>query len=155
MSTNDQLGSVDVWFARADIRSPRIETVTHKTDFEDQIFERFGSEPSRKDSKISNIQSDGGDSNKPEVEGHRSNNILVTPEMSENSEIAPDTITADKTSERIPTKTLMIIDELPSIVGVDKNVYGPVAPQDIITIPEPNARILIKNRKGTLIQTYK
>ena len=49
----------------------------------------------------------------------------------------------------------MILDELPSIVGVDKNVYGPVSPQDLITIPEPNAKILVKNKKGIFIQTYK
>ena len=58
-------------------------------------------------------------------------------------------------SENNEMKTLMILDEFPSIVGVDKNVYGPVSPQDLITIPEPNARILVKNKKGILIQTYK
>jgi len=58
-------------------------------------------------------------------------------------------------SEKSHIKTLMILEELPSIIGVDKNVYGPVSPQDLITIPEPNAKILVKNNKGIIIQTYK
>ena len=64
---------------------------------------------------------------------------------------AVKTVHAKKSS----IETLMMLDELPSIVGIDKNVYGPVSPQDVITIPEPNARILIKNKKGRSIQTYK
>ena len=66
-----------------------------------------------------------------------------------------DKVSSLKESEKKDIKTLMILDELPSIVGVDKNVYGPVYPQDLITIPEPNARILVKNKKGIFIQTYK
>ncbi len=52
-------------------------------------------------------------------------------------------------------KTLMVLEELPSIMGIDKKVYGPLSPQDIITMPEPNARILIKNNKGKFIEKYK
>jgi DNA replication factor GINS len=57
--------------------------------------------------------------------------------------------------EKISTELLMILDELPSIMGVDRKVYGPFYPGDVITMPEPNARILIKNRKGKSIQRYK
>jgi DNA replication factor GINS len=57
--------------------------------------------------------------------------------------------------QEIPTEILMVLEELPSIMGVDKKVYGPLSPQDIVTIPEPNARILIKNQKGKSIQKYK
>jgi DNA replication factor GINS len=56
---------------------------------------------------------------------------------------------------KISTEVLMILEELPSIMGVDSNVYGPFYPGDLITMPEPNARILIKNHKGRSIQRYK
>jgi len=52
-------------------------------------------------------------------------------------------------------KTLMVLEELPSIMGVDKEIYGPLSPQDVITMPEPNARIIIKNNKGKFIERYK
>ncbi|MGB9978702.1 hypothetical protein [Methanobacterium sp.] len=56
--------------------------------------------------------------------------------------------------QKDPVKTLMVLEELPSIMGIDKKVYGPLSPQDIITMPEPNARILIKNNKGKFIEKY-
>jgi DNA replication factor GINS len=59
------------------------------------------------------------------------------------------------TGQNIGTEIIMITDKLPSIMGVDSNVYGPLLPGDIITMPEPNARILIKKQKGKLIQRYK
>lgn len=55
----------------------------------------------------------------------------------------------------IPNEILMILEELPSIMGVDEKVYGPLEPQDVISMPWPNARILIKNQKGRSIQRYK
>ncbi|MCZ3365856.1 MULTISPECIES: hypothetical protein [Methanobacterium] len=57
--------------------------------------------------------------------------------------------------QKDPVKTLMVLEELPSIMGIDKKVYGPLSPQDIITMPEPNAMILIKNNKGKFIEKYK
>lgn len=57
--------------------------------------------------------------------------------------------------KKIGTDVLMVLEELPSIMGVDKKIYGPLLPQDIVTIPEPNARIIIKNQKGKSIQKYK
>lgn len=131
-----------------------------KDDFEDQIFERFGSEPSRRgkaknssdksDDKVDELSKSNPDKNTP-------NNEIST-QISNESKVdvlSKDPIILGKKSEKSPTKTLMILDELPSIVGVDKNVYGPVSPQDLITIPEPNAKILVKNKKGIFIQTYK
>ena len=56
--------------------------------------------------------------------------------------------------QKDPVKTLMVLEELPSIMGIDKKVYGPLSPQDIITMPEPNARIIIKNNKGKFIEKY-
>ncbi len=49
-------------------------------------------------------------------------------------------------------KTLIIFEELPSILGVDQKVYGPFYPQDVIILPEPNAQIFVNSRKGRFIQ---
>lgn len=60
--------------------------------------------------------------------------------------------TNEQDNQDIKTDILIVLEELPSIMGVDKQVYGPLRPQDIVTIPEPNAKILIKNQKGKSIQ---
>ncbi|HOI71899.1 MAG TPA: hypothetical protein PLC38_06400 [Methanobacterium sp.] len=60
--------------------------------------------------------------------------------------------TKEQDNQSIKTNILIVLEELPSIMGVDKQVYGPLHPQDIVTIPEPNAKILIKNQKGKSIQ---
>jgi len=52
-------------------------------------------------------------------------------------------------------KTVMALESLPSIMGVDNNIYGPLSPQDIITMPEKNAMILINNNKGRFIEKHK
>lgn len=114
-------------------------------DFESQIIERYGSEPSRGAKNKSN------DSESVEDKAE-------TPKKNIDSEQYSSEADEEKPSEKLGStfiKTLMILDELPSIVGVDKIVYGPVSPQDLITIPEPNAKILVKNKKGIFIQTYK
>jgi DNA replication factor GINS len=126
----------------------------HEGDFENQIFERFGSEPSRRDKTKNNSFRSDDEADKiivPEIEKNTSedNSQVISKEVSQYKE------SSLKESEKKDIRTLMILDELPSIVGVDKIVYGPIYPQDLITIPEPNARILVKNKKGIFIQTYK
>jgi DNA replication factor GINS len=51
-------------------------------------------------------------------------------------------------------KTLVVLEELPSIVGVDRKIYGPLLPQDIVSMPEANAQIIIKNKKGRFIKKH-
>ena len=134
-----------------------VDSTSDKDDFEDQIFERFGSEPSRTDkTKKSREKSDDKVDEPRKISIDNNTNQISTKvsSKSQGGDLSEDTI-LDKKSEKNHTKTLMILDELPSIVGVDKNVYGPVSPQDLITIPEPNAKILVKNKKGIFIQTYK
>ena len=134
-----------------------VDSPSDKDDFEDQIFERFGSEPSRTDkTKKSREKSDDKVDEPRKISIDNNTNQISTKvsSKSQGGDLSEDTI-LDKKSEKSHTKTLMILDELPSIVGVDKNVYGPVSPQDLITIPEPNAKILVKNKKGIFIQTYK
>ena len=128
-------------------------------DFENQIFERFGSEPSRKDKSKNETQKPQEDANETVKQNNKntlkSENNIENPVESETNDSFDDHKELGEKSENNGMKTLMILDEFPSIVGVDKNVYGPVSPQDLITIPEPNARILVKNKKGIFIQTYK
>jgi DNA replication factor GINS len=125
------------------------DPVPKEKGFEDQIFERFGSEPSRKDNgKKTNTEEDKGQL--------KDEKVSKTSEAEINNEISEGfKATSNSNPVNNSNRILMILDELPSIVGVDKNVYGPIAPQDLITMPEPNARILVKNKKGKFIQTYK
>lgn len=76
----------------------------------------------------------------------------IEPELPENIENEIPEVSEDQKDQ---IKTLMVLEELPSIMGVDNEIYGPLSPQDVITMPEPNARILIKNNKGRFIERYK
>lgn len=108
--------------------------------FEDQIYEIYGSEPSKQTSEKDGLDGpDSRSSTERSCEAHETSDTLKP-------------VASDGTGT---LKTLLILDELPSILGVDKNVYGPVIPQDIVTMPEANAKVLIKNRKGMAIQRYK
>lgn len=51
-------------------------------------------------------------------------------------------------------KTLIVLEKLPPIIGVDREIYGPLLPQDIISMPEANAQIIIKNKKGRFIKKH-
>lgn len=132
----------------------------------DQIYEIYGSEPSKGNSDaLEAHKSSKGESSVSTVEDAVSAvsdsseplNIQSSNVLDEQAEKYSSTPGAKglKTGFNGKTETLMIFDELPPIVCVDENVYGPVIPQDIVTIPEPNARILIKNSKCRSIQTYK
>lgn len=48
--------------------------------------------------------------------------------------------------------TMLVFDEIDSIVGVDEKVYGPFRPQDLVTLPLVNAKIFFKNRKGRQVK---
>lgn len=61
------------------------------------------------------------------------------------------TTNQDKRRSNSKLEVILVLDELPSIMGVDQMIYGPISPQDIITMPQPNANILIKKQKGRLI----
>ena len=51
-------------------------------------------------------------------------------------------------------KALIVLEELPSIMGVDREIYGPLLPQDIVSMPEANAQIIVKNNKGRFIKKH-
>lgn len=48
--------------------------------------------------------------------------------------------------------TLLVFDDIGSIMGIDEKVYGPFRPQDIVTLPRINANIFVKSRKGRLVK---
>lgn len=86
-------------------------------------------------------------------------NIIAHEEFNEspefNTPIKPENLSKkNKNSEKrnIDLKTLMIFEQMPSIMGVDKKVYGPFYPQDVVKMPEINAHIFIKARKGRFIK---
>ena len=132
----------------------------------DQIYEIYGSEPSKensdaleahKNSKGENSVSTVEDAVSAGSDSSVSLDIQSSNVQDEQKEKYSSTsgVNRLKTGFNGKIETLMIFDELPPIVCVDENVYGPVIPQDIVTMPEPNARILIKNSKCRSIQTYK
>ena len=55
------------------------------------------------------------------------------------------------TIDKIANVMILIFSEIDSIIGVDKKIYGPFKPQDIVIMPDINAEILVKNKKGRLI----
>lgn len=56
------------------------------------------------------------------------------------------------TVNKIANVMILIFSEINSIIGVDKKIYGPFKPQDIVIMPDINAKILIKNKKGRLVK---
>lgn len=48
--------------------------------------------------------------------------------------------------------TMLVFEEVGSIVGIDEKVYGPFRPQDLVTMPNVNAKIFVKNRKGRIVK---
>ena len=48
--------------------------------------------------------------------------------------------------------TILVLDDIGSIMGIDEKVYGPFRPQDIVTIPKINANIFVKNRKARFVK---
>ncbi|MDD1763331.1 MAG: hypothetical protein LUQ70_01280 [Methanobacteriaceae archaeon] len=116
-------------------------------DIERDIYKRFGHEPSDKVSKSPNKSE-----NNENIQGNKINkNKLDKEDIKKESSQSKNNFNV----QEAPTEILMILEELPSIMGVDEKVYGPLSPQDVISMPQPNARILIKNQKGRSIQRYK
>lgn len=153
-------------------------TPEEEAAIEDDIYKQFGKEPF----PGSNLGGSGETSDKDDKPLARedkpsSKDVKPSPEenepsppdgkpSSEENKASPEDDKLSKSSnhkiqikepdiQNIQTDVLLVLEELPSIMGVDKQVYGPLLPQDIVTIPEPNARILVKNQKGKSIQKYK
>ena len=105
-----------------------------------KIYKEFGNEPIQKPSSEYLTSSKNIEGLKSSTNNINKNNVKENPKLK------------NINNQKAPAEVLMILEELPTIMGVDKKIYGPFSPQDIITMPQPNAQILIKNRKGKFIQ---
>ncbi len=112
-----------------------------------KIYKEFGQEPGQKPSSEYLASSDNMDDLKSADDTNTKKN-----NFREINAIKEDQNLKNSNNQKAPAEVLMILEELPTIMGVDKKIYGPFSPQDIITMPQPNAQILIKNRKGKFIQ---
>lgn len=59
---------------------------------------------------------------------------------------------SQKVSKDTNLVTMLVFEEVGPIVGVDEKVYGPFRPQDLVTMPNINAKIFVKNRKGRIVK---
>lgn len=139
-------GSITEFEDEKDQRKEIENVLAEDVSMEKEIYKKFGQEPSS--DNITSQEAIIKNSHK-DIEINKNTNALKDNQKLKDSDNKIDTF------QKFPTEVLMVLDELPSIMGVDKNVYGPFSPQDVITIPQPNARILIKNQKGRSIQRYK
>jgi len=123
-------------------------TAEEAAAIEDDIYKQFGKEPFpgsiTKENKKSSKKSSSNNS-----QNVKTDSAKINTESLQNQGVK------EYKDKNIQTDMLLVLEELPSIMGIDKKVYGPLLPQDIVTMPEPNARILIKNQKGKSIQKYK
>ena len=60
-----------------------------------------------------------------------------------------------KSTDEVPEITdftMLVFDDVDSIVGVDERVYGPFRPQDLVVLPKINAKIFVKNHKARFVK---
>jgi DNA replication factor GINS len=57
-----------------------------------------------------------------------------------------------KINNKVLNKTVLLFEDMPSIIGVDTKVYGPFRSQDVAVLPTLNAEIIVKNRKGRFLK---
>lgn len=117
-------------------------------EVERDIYKKFGHEPLSKEVKVLETPQKLEEIKKTEDVDKSNKNEIKTDDSSSH-------IKKSSNDQKIPNEILMILEKLPSIMGVDEKVYGPLEPQDVISMPLPNARILLKNQKGRSIQRYK
>lgn len=64
----------------------------------------------------------------------------------------PPAIITGSEKKVIEKSTIRILEDMPQIVGVDGRTYGSFKVEDMITLPEANAKIFIKKGSAELIQ---
>lgn len=84
-------------------------------------------------------------------------NLSKTPNEFEDIEILDDEdqfidLDMPKRTRESEIVTILVLDEIDSIVGIDEKVYGPFRPQDIVLLPKINANIFVKNRKARFVK---
>jgi DNA replication factor GINS len=129
-----------------------------KAAIEDDIYKQFGKEPfpgSGQEKEKSIMKNSGGGPLYTESKTPSTDKTKPSAEETQNNNKSDNKMSEQLKTQNIQTDMLVVLEELPPIMGIDKKVYGPLSPQDIVTIPEPTARILVKNQKGKSIQKYK
>lgn len=56
------------------------------------------------------------------------------------------------TADKIVNTMILIFSNVNPIIGVDEKIYGPFKSQDIVIMPDINANILVKSKKGRLVK---
>ncbi len=56
----------------------------------------------------------------------------------------PEEVSREKEEGGVGFMTVRILRDLPQIVGADGRIYGDFKAEDVVTLPEPNARILVE-----------
>ena len=84
-------------------------------------------------------------------------NLSKTPNEFDDIEILDDEsqfidLDMPKRTRESEIVTVLVLDEIDSIVGIDEKVYGPFRPQDIVLLPKINANIFVKNRKARFVK---
>ena len=146
-----------------DNKNTNIENNTNSTDF-DNNTNSADFDNNTNSTKTNNVKTNSIKNNsaiKPESEvsnvvideneqfvdlDHLNQDIPHNPEYDSSSRA-----NSKSTVDKIANVMILIFSEINSIIGVDKKVYGPFKPQDIVIMPDVNAEILIKNKKGRLI----
>ncbi len=64
-----------------------------------------------------------------------------------------DSNNSKSTVDKIANVMILVFSEINSIMGVDKKIYGPFKPQDIVVLPDINAEILVKNKMGRMVKS--
>lgn len=62
-------------------------------------------------------------------------------------------ITGERAKKVLMKRTVRMLEDLPPIVGVDGKTYGSFKAEDVVTLPEPNAKVFIKRGFAELIDT--
>lgn len=88
---------------------------------------------------------------KPKKETIAETNIEENPNAVEEVEEFFD-LESQKIAKDTELVTMLVFDDVGSIVGVDEKVYGPFRSQDLVTLPMVNAKIFFKNRKGRQVK---
>ena len=87
-----------------------------------------------------------------DIENYQANELSKIQESEDIPEIVETKNLEPLKHKKNEIKTLLVLEDIPSIMGVDREIYGPLMTQDIVTMPEANAQIIIDNNKGKFIK---
>lgn len=109
------------------------------------------------DEKPKPVEKQIADSPKPSVAEVKPKVDAPKPSIEDNPNADEDVeefydLESQKIAKDMELVTMLVFDDVDSIVGVDEKVYGPFRSQDLVTLPMINAKIFFKNRKGRQVK---